>query len=49
MRYPRPCDTCFRNTEDDNCPRYKKCAEWLTWFRWWWKEFNLYYKKHKED
>lgn len=44
--YPNPCDECQFMMPDGNCRRYKKCPDWLTWFRWHWKQFNLYAKKH---
>lgn len=46
MNYPSPCDECQFQPEDGNCLRYKKCPDWLTWFRWHWKQFNLYVKKY---
>lgn len=44
--YPSPCDECQFMTPDGNCRRYKNCMDWNIWFRWWWKQFNLYAKRH---
>lgn len=45
--YPCPCDKCkTKRSCDTSGHRYTQWDRWLTWFRWWWKQFNLYAKKY---
>lgn len=37
----RKCTNCYHSGS-----KYTECSDWLTWFRWWWKQFNLYAKKY---
>lgn len=39
-KYPSPCLKCDKEYCKRSGNNYKQCAEWLTWFRWWWKRFH---------
>ena len=40
-KYPNPCLSCDKEyCKNGKGQNYKACAEWLTWFRWWWKRFR---------
>lgn len=39
-KYPSPCLSCDKEYCKKNGFSYKQCAQWLTWFRWWWKRFR---------
>lgn len=38
--YPSPCLKCDKEYCKKGGSNHKECAEWLTWFRWWWKWFR---------
>ena len=38
--YPSPCLKCTSSTCRENGNSYKTCAEYQTWFHWWWKWFR---------
>lgn len=40
-KYPSPCLKCDKDYCKKCGDHYKECAEWLTWFRWWWNRFRV--------
>ena len=42
--YPSPCDKC-KDNNNGSCPHYRKCAKWLTRYRYRQAQINAYARK----